>query len=486
VSAPRRADEVDATEEGEPSPTEVSDRRERAFGRYRLCFELASGGMATVYLARAEGPAGFEKLVALKRIHPHLARDRKFVDMFLDEARIASMLSHPNVCGVFDFGDEGGSYYLAMEYLVGETLSKVLRTLHRNADLRSSPRLPSIAARLIADACEGLHAAHELRDPRGEWLHVVHRDVSPQNLFLTYDGTVKVVDFGIARAKDKVHQTDTGTVKGKFAYMAPEQLHGHDIDRRADVWSLGVVLWEMLAMRRLFKRPTDAETIIAVSNQLIPDPSEVREHVPEALDEVVSRALRRDPAERYATAREMGRDLLRFVASQPDPVGTPDVSEWMEEVFPGGRERRTQLADLARQRPDESIPVVSDEEGSAGSLSRGHSRVRAASLWAQPKLRRRAMVGAGAVLLLGGVFAAGLALGGGGSGATGGRGDESASGAPGAAGVPATAAVETPDAGAVPVDATAAIGAPTGGADAGVDAGPTQAAAQTDDGRTER
>ena len=193
-------------------------------GRYELCFELASGGMASVHLARVEGNPGFEKLVALKRIHPHLACEPEYIEMFLDEARIASRITHSNVCSVFDFGEADGEYFIAMEYLVGEPLSRVHRRVLADLDQRSSPLLPMRMARIIAQACEGLHAAHELADGDGESLHVVHRDVSAENLFVTYDGATQVVDFGIAHARQRVHHTEAGQVKGTFPYMAPEQI----------------------------------------------------------------------------------------------------------------------------------------------------------------------------------------------------------------------------------------------------------------------
>lgn len=203
-------------------------------GRYRLCFEIASGGMATVFLARAEGPSGFEKLVALKRIHPQLAKDVSILGMFLDEARIASRISHANVCAVFDYGSEDGTSFIAMEYLTGEPISRIVRAV-RGASPAIQRAWPRIAARVTADLCEGLHSAHELRDERNEPLHVVHRDISPDNLFVTYDGIAKVVDFGIASARHRIHQTMTGELKGKHSYMAPEQLTEAPIDRRADI-----------------------------------------------------------------------------------------------------------------------------------------------------------------------------------------------------------------------------------------------------------
>jgi serine/threonine-protein kinase len=316
-------------------------------GRYEMGAEIASGGMATVYLARLSGAAGFEKLVALKRVHPHLAKEPTFVDMFLDEARIASRIQHPNVCQVFDFGEADGEFFIAMEFLVGETLAKLQRAVARS-DYLNDPRRPFVCARLVADACEGLHAAHELKGRDGQYLNVVHRDISPQNLFVTFDGNVKVVDFGIASASDRLHQTSTGTVKGKFAYMAPEQAQGKKVDRRADVFALGVVLWELLAFKRLFRRPTPAETLVALMSEPIPPPSECSPLAPPELDAVVLKALERDPDARYATARELGRDLTRTLGRIGDAVDRAEVAEWLEGLFPDGRRRHEVLLESAR------------------------------------------------------------------------------------------------------------------------------------------
>ncbi|MBW2161578.1 MAG: serine/threonine protein kinase, partial [Deltaproteobacteria bacterium] len=307
------------------SPVDDSVRPERTepqrIGRYELCFELASGGMASVYLARINGVSGFEKLVALKRIHPHLAKEKGYVDMFLDEARIASRITHANVCSVFDFGEVDGEHYIAMEYLVGEPLSRLMSRSARDKSQRRSRLLPLRMARIIADACEGLHAAHELKDANGDLLHVVHRDVSPRNLFVTYDGAVQVVDFGIASANERLHHTATGKVKGTFAYMSPEQLTAHPIDRRVDIWALGVTLWEMLAVRRLFKRDTTASTVHSVLYDEIQPPSQHRPQIPEELDRIVLKALERDPEDRWQTAREMGKALRQFLGTQNEIMG---------------------------------------------------------------------------------------------------------------------------------------------------------------------
>ena len=317
-------------------------------GRYELCFELASGGMASVYLARAEGSPGFEKLVALKRIHPHLANEKGYVEMFLDEARIASRITHANVCSVFDFGEADGEYFIAMEYLVGEPLSRVQRRVLANAEQRSSALLPARMARIIADACEGLHAAHELKDANGESLNVVHRDVSADNLFITYDGATQIVDFGIAHARQRLHQTEAGQVKGTFPYMAPEQMTAAVVDRRVDVWALGAVLWELLALRRLFLRDTDVNTMYAVLSSEIKPPSHYRPEVSPELDAIVLRALQRNPDDRWQSAREMGRALQRALAHQEELVGPAELADWMRDLFPDGEERKRRVMEIAR------------------------------------------------------------------------------------------------------------------------------------------
>jgi serine/threonine-protein kinase len=327
-------------------------------GRYRLCFELASGGMASVYLARSEGSAGFQKLVALKCIHPHLAQEKGYVDMFLDEARIASSITHPNVCSVFDCGEADGEYFIAMEYLMGEPLSRVHRRVLANANERRSPLQPARMAAIIAQACEGLHAAHELKDAHGEPLHVVHRDVSAENLFVTYDGTTRVVDFGIAHARKRLHHTEAGQVKGTFPYMAPEQMTAAAVDRRVDVWALGAVLWELLTHRRLFLRDTDVNTMYAVLSSEVEPPSKFSPDIPEELEAIVLKALQRNPEERWQTTREMGKALRRVLAQQGEPVGPAELADWMATLFPNGEVRKRRLMEIAHT--DEGRPLISD------------------------------------------------------------------------------------------------------------------------------
>lgn len=337
-------------------PTVASeDAMADSLGSYRLCFEVASGGMATVYLALYEGAFGFEKVVALKKIHKHLARERQFVDMFFDEARIAAHIDHPFVCKVVDFGHAQESYYLAMEYLVGEPLSAVWEALERHPALAASPDLPRVVVRVIADLAEGLHAAHELTDD-GESIGLVHRDVTPANLFVLYDGTVRVVDFGIAKAKNRISHTETGHVKGKYAYVSPEQLRMKPVDRRCDIWALGVVLWEMLTVRRLFKRENPVDTIAAVTSGKIVPPSSVRPDIPPALDQIVLKALSRRPEGRYRTARELAVALESWLATTGRAVARAELAEWLETLFPGAHDRKRKLMELTR-RGESAIPI---------------------------------------------------------------------------------------------------------------------------------
>jgi serine/threonine-protein kinase len=390
---------------GAPDATIATQVLPTQLGRYRLCFRIASGGMATVYLARADGGAGLQLLVALKRIHPHLAVAPGFIDMFLDEARIASRIRHTNVCAVLDFEAKGALSYLVMEYLSGESLMQVLRALARadGMGVRAAVRI----ARAVADACEGLHAAHELASPTGEPLQIVHRDVSPQNLFLTYEGVVKVVDFGVASAAHRTHETKTGMLKGKLAYLPPEALSGRPIDRRGDVWGLGVVLWELLTGRRLFARPTDAETVRALAEPIVP-PSQVSRGVPPVLDAIVLRALHRNIEERYATARDLGRDLLKLIHEVGMPIGPAELSDWMDELFPSGRACSRQILDLAAQM--DPIEITPDPEPSPAHPSQTPARRTPVPKRSLARLRRSMTLAATTFAIVLAATAAAIAL----------------------------------------------------------------------------
>jgi serine/threonine-protein kinase len=304
-------------------------------GRYRVVDEIGVGGMASVHLARMDGAGGFQKWVAIKRIHPHLIEDEQFIHMFLDEARIAARISHPNVAQVFDLGVHENTYWIAMEYLHGEPLREVMR-FNEEKGLCTTPDL---AARIIADAAEGLHAAHELRGKDGEPLNLVHRDVSPHNLFLTYEGMVKVVDFGIAKVSGRLSSTRAGTLKGKLAYMSPEQVRGSTIDRRTDIFALGVVLWEMTTGQRLFRMDSDLETLEKVQACVVPPPSTVRADFPAELESVIMRALQKRREVRFQTARELSRALQQYLMRVGQFVGPEEVSTYVTTIF-GDRIRK--------------------------------------------------------------------------------------------------------------------------------------------------
>lgn len=341
-------------------------------GRYVICSELASGGMATVYLARVTGGLGAPRFCALKLIRSSLMEDPAFVEMFMDEANIATQAHHAHVCQVFDFDRVDGTYYLAMEYLVGEPLWKVHKETARG---EHSTDHMWLCAKLIADACEGLHAVHELCDLSGRPLHVVHRDVSPQNLVMTYDGVVKVLDFGLASAALQRHKTSTGILKGKFPYIPPEILRGSKADRRGDVWSLGVILWELLTGHRLFRRGTDLETLQAVAESVVRPPSEVRPNVPRALERVVMRALERDRPLRYATAREMGKELNHALVQSGTVIGYAELSRWMQELFPDGLAQKRKLLESAVRDTAGASGKILELASAIESSSRDSSRV---------------------------------------------------------------------------------------------------------------
>ncbi|MBA3542512.1 MAG: serine/threonine protein kinase, partial [Deltaproteobacteria bacterium] len=248
-------------------------RDARDFGEYELIAKLATGGMAEIFLARPSTP-GHRELLVLKRILPHLAEDDHFVTMFRDEADLASKLVHRNICHVMGFGEFAGTWFIAMEYLHGVPLSRMMTKLSKAGKMLDV----RLVAGIIVQACEGLHAAHEARGPDGQLLAVVHRDVSPPNMMVCGDGTVKLLDFGIAKARGANSRTRTGTVKGKNAYMSPEQILGKPLDRRSDIFALAVVMYEMLAIRRLFHRDSDFLTFKAITEEPIPD---IRERRPD-------------------------------------------------------------------------------------------------------------------------------------------------------------------------------------------------------------
>jgi len=316
----------------------------RSFGKYTLVAKLATGGMAEIFLARLSGAGGFEKLVCIKRILPHHARNQQFVAMFLDEARIAARISHPNVCQVYELGEVRGQYFIAMEYLEGAPLA---RFLHR--DVGAAPLDARLVAGMAVQACEGLHHAHQLKRTDGSPAGVVHRDVSPQNLFVTADGVLKVLDFGIAKVHDASVRTTTGTVKGKYAYMSPEQLRGEALDRRSDVFALGVVLHELFTGKSLFHRDTDFLIFQAIINEPIRNVCEARPDLPAGVGAAVARALARSREERFPTARALGEAVAQAMAARGGPSAPSAIAEAIEHELAEDLEEQRILIRVASE-----------------------------------------------------------------------------------------------------------------------------------------
>jgi serine/threonine protein kinase len=298
-------------------------------GKYMLQRRLATGGMAEIWLAEQRGPGGFAKELVVKRILPHLANDAKFVEMFLDEARVAAQLTHPNIVQIYDLGEVAGSYFIAMEYIRGHDLELIL-----NASLRAGgPLDPLAAARLIADACAGLDFAHNFADSRGRPMHLVHRDVSPQNILVSDQGQVKLVDFGVAKAATSTHKTQTGAVKGKFAYMSPEQISGKPLDGRSDLFAMGIVLFELLTGRRPFGHDSELMAVTAILHHPPPDVRELNPDVPLELRDIVERALEKDPTRRWQTAEEMQAALEGVLATSGVSVGRKTLATYVGSLF---------------------------------------------------------------------------------------------------------------------------------------------------------
>jgi serine/threonine protein kinase len=302
---------------------------------YALHAELASGGMATVHLGRVVGSAGFARTVAVKRLHAQFAKDPDFLAMFLDEARLAARVQHPNVVATLDVGVKGDEVFLVMEYVHGESVSQLLRA----SRARGEAMPVDVAVSIASGVLHGLHAAHEAKDENGEPLMIVHRDVSPHNVLVGADGISRVFDFGIAKAVGQQHSTREGQLKGKLPYMPPEQLRGSPLDRRADLYSVGAVLWELLTGRRLFDGDNEGAIVGQVLNQRVEPPSRLAPQVPAALDEAVLTALSREPSRRFATARRMA---LALESASP-AAGPVRVGEWLEELAGDALARRTSM-----------------------------------------------------------------------------------------------------------------------------------------------
>jgi eukaryotic-like serine/threonine-protein kinase len=296
--------------------------------RYKVLEKIASGGMAEVFRAESAGLEGFKKTVAIKRVLPHLSEKKQFIGMFLDEARVSAQLSHSNCVQVFDIGVGDNTYFIVMEYVDGADLKGVIE--HRR---KSSTPFPVEEACLICvRICEGLSYAHELTDNSGESLHIVHRDMSPPNVLITRFGEVKIVDFGLAKANSQLEKSEPGIIKGKFSYLSPEAAQGLPVDAKTDIFAVGIILWELLAGRRLFMGETDLETVRMVQQARVPPIRQFNPKVSVELERVMMRALAGDPAARYQTARDFGRDLNNMLFHMGRAVSSFDIAQLVEPI----------------------------------------------------------------------------------------------------------------------------------------------------------
>jgi serine/threonine-protein kinase len=354
----------------------------RRLGRYEVLAKLASGGMAVVYVARAQGVAGFERLVALKVLHANLAHEEEFIRMFLDEARLAARIRHPNVVSTIDISDSAETgYFLVMDYIEGDHLGALLSAAHK-----ANERMPiGVALRIVADALNGLGAAHDLTDETGKHLNLVHRDVSPHNIMVGVDGVSRLTDFGVAKAEDRLTHTRDGQVKGKLAYMAPEQAATGASDARSDLFSMGIILWECVTGRRLFRAGSTAQTLNKLLHEEVPAPSSVHAELA-PLDAVLRRALQREPSERYQTADEFAQGIEEVAAKLGGLASLREVGKSVRALADIKLQRDKKLIDdaveaIRRHQTGElpleidgasepSVPSVASQPSSSLSVSK--------------------------------------------------------------------------------------------------------------------
>lgn len=332
--------------------------------RYSIVKRIDKGGMAEVFLGRSTSLEGFDKVVAIKRVLPDLALNDRFVNMFLDEAKLSLHLDHANIVSVFDVGRSGQSYFIVMEFIDGTNMKRLIEGRAMPLDL---------ACYVAIEVCKGLVYAHEKIDGKGQPLQIVHRDISPPNILISREGEVKLTDFGLARAASQLETTDPGVVKGKFAYLSPEAAMGEEVDLRADIFAAGIVLWESLAGRRLFQGSTDLETLENVRACKVPSIHRVRSDIPASLDRILSRALAKNPADRYSSAREFGRELSQFLVEQRMSVTSYDLSAWIQELLdlpPDVSRLSPSLAESAVQAELERFVGLEDDSVVVPSSSR--------------------------------------------------------------------------------------------------------------------
>lgn len=340
---------------GEASPASGGEEKlPRPFGKYMLMRKLAAGGMAELFLALHRAVAGFEKLVVIKRILPQMNQDQQFIDMLLHEARVAATLSHPNIVQTFDVGEVEGTYFIAMEHIHGEDI----RTIVRQMKKKNVVEFPlEHALSIVIGLCSGLAYAHDKRDLDGKSLGIVHRDISPQNIVITFSGDVKVVDFGVAKSLHAADEAKGGQLKGKVPYMSPEQAAAEEIDWRSDIFAAGVILFELTTGRRLFKGSNEYETLKLITDHEYPLPSDIAPDYPMRLEQIVMKALAKDRNKRYQSARDMQADLEAFVRDERLPVSAVQLSAWMQSLFAESLEQHKATLQDIKQLADRIVMV---------------------------------------------------------------------------------------------------------------------------------
>ncbi|MCC6558153.1 MAG: serine/threonine protein kinase [Polyangiaceae bacterium] len=365
----------------------------RQFGKYTLMRRLAAGGMAELFLALHRAVAGFEKLVVIKRILPSMNKDQAFIDMLLHEARIAATLSHPNIVQIFDVGQLEGKYFIAMEHIHGEDIRSIVRAMKKK-NVAEFPLEHALS--IVLGMCAGLAYAHEKRDLDGALLDIVHRDISPQNIVVTFTGDVKIVDFGIAKSGTQVGEdTKDGQLKGKVPYMSPEQAAGEPIDWRSDIFAVGVMLFELTTARRLFKGASEYETLKLICEKEYPHPMQVKPGYPAALDRIVMKALAKRREDRYQSARELQGDLEAFIREERIPVSQVSLTHWMQSLFEEKLNQQKEALQDIKQLAD----VIAAQHSSSmyeGTITNGAGMATGSGIIQAPPKRRGGLV---AVLL---------------------------------------------------------------------------------------
>ncbi len=327
------------------------------FGKYTLIDRIAVGGMAEIFLARQAGLEGFEKTIVIKRIRPHLSNQKSFVKMFLNEAKLAAQLNHPNIVQIYDLGKIADTYFIAMEYIFGRDMRRIIP----KADAMGIPFPMVYALKIASSVCEGLFYAHQKTDIYGNPLNIVHRDITPENIFVSFDGTVKILDFGIAKAANQIEQTRAGEIKGKLSYMSPEQCMGKPLDHRSDIFSLGVVLYEWVTGFKLFTGDSEVAILKSITESKIYAPSYFKADIPEAVERILMKALEKDRELRYQTAWDMQYDIDQFLSQYEFTPSNIHLSNFLKQLFTDELEEEKKRLTVGGRPPPSGVQEVLEE-----------------------------------------------------------------------------------------------------------------------------